>query len=233
MVNETFYGYEPITSINTYPEMYIEGDDEPTQEEVDYALELMGEEDVIEEYIDYPEFMGGPFKRWIQRRKRRLFKLRDKMKNMSPRDRRKLRRKVRRAAIKGALTRLIPGRRLRRIVRAVRLKRMIKGQKGLPESLFSRFRSRMKSRSQNRDQALEMEPQVAQQSVEPQYYDDPRNAQALQQPVIQPLQPIPQQTALPVVISDKKEFDQDKIKKMLPLIIGGGVVIAVLTMKKK
>lgn len=234
MVNETYYGVEPITSMDTYPEMYLEGE-EPSTEEIDYALELMGEDEVINEYLDYPEFMGGPIRRWIQRRKRRLLKLRDKMKNMSRRDRRKLRRKIRRAAIKGALTRLIPGRRLRRIIKAVRLKRMIKGQKGLPESIFSRLRSRIKSRREMRSSALPMEPQEIQPStVQPQYYDDPRDGQPIA-PVaaLQPLQPLEQKTALPVVISDKKEFDQDKMKKMLPLLIGGGVAIAVLTMRKK
>lgn len=234
MVNETYYGVEPITSMDTYPEMYIEGE-EPSSEEIDYALELMGEDEVIDEYVEYPEFMGGPIRRWIQRRKRRLLKLRDKMKNMSSRDRRKLRRKIRRAAIKGALTRLIPGRRLRRIIRAVRLKRLIKGQKGLPESLFSRLRSRMQSRAKMRSQLLPMESQELQPTtVQPQYYKDPRDEQLLPQTaVIQPLQPLEQKSALPMVISDKKEFDQDKMKKMLPLLIGGGVAIAVLTMRKK
>jgi len=224
----------PLTSQNEYPSLYIEGEDF-TEQEINEAIDLMGEDDFLQDYIETPELMGGFLKKWLRKKRKRLKKLRAKMRGMSRKEKRKFRKKVRRGIIRGMLTRLIPGRRTRRVIQAIRLERRLQHRD--PSILRSLIRKRKARKNLQRRTIAQQNREL--RSREERFNREERLMPTIKQPVF--VDNFERENIVPE--SENARLKQTTeptptiktgidIKKILPLAIGAGAIAYMLTKKK-
>jgi len=236
-------GSVPYNTANTAPSMYVEGCGMrgegiyTTPYEVEQAIELMGEDAFIEDYVEDPELLGAFFSKWIKKRKRRKRKMRAKMRGMSKSQRRKYKRKVRRKRMKkitkGMFMRFLPG---SRALAAIKLRRKLKGKDTNLMRAWrkkkARKRKAAKARAQRRSIVGPVMPQE-QMLIQPTITDEYGPEEVFRQeeeygpdPMTRQVAPLPPERMIQEVQQDIAPGETEKagMGKMLPLALGAAAV---------